>query len=187
MKILINLFLALASIAYPLIWLWANEYRHWLQILPWLMALLWFLKGWQAVGFQQKFAFFMGVLLAVVGLTRASALMYWYPVIINLMMLVLFGSSLWAKQTLVERLARLTEPDLPDYAVNYTRKVTWLWCGVFIFNILVTASLILANQLDWWAIYSGVIAYIILGCVMAAEWLVRQFVKKHYEKLNQSD
>lgn len=186
MKMLINLALTLTAIAYPLLWFWEKNYSEWLTMLPLIMALLWGIKAIQAVGFYQKFAFLMAMLLGVIGLTRTAELMLWYPVIISVMMLAIFGSSLWAKQTIVERLARLTEPDLPEQGVRYTRKVTQIWCGVFIFNMLVTIALILANELELWAIYSGVISYLIIGGVMAAEWLVRQFVKKQYEKNDNS-
>ncbi|HFC3024557.1 TPA: hypothetical protein ACFIR0_000119 [Neisseria gonorrhoeae] len=50
--------------------------------------------------------------------------MYWYPVLVNLMMLAVFGSSLFAGQTVIEKLARLQQPDLPEKAVRYTRRVT---------------------------------------------------------------
>lgn len=180
MNIVINILLTLTGLAYPLIWLWATEYNEWLNILPLIMAVLWGLKGLQAVEFQKKFAYTMAMLLGLVWLTRTNALMYWYPVIINGVMLVLFGSSLWAKQTFVERLARITEPDLPEAGVRYTRKVTRLWCGVFVFNIVITSALIFFGQLEWWAIYSGVISYVILALVMTAEWIVRQFVMRKY-------
>ncbi len=40
--------------------------------------------------------------------------MYWYPVLVNLMMLAVFGGSLFAGQTVIEKLARLQQPDLPE-------------------------------------------------------------------------
>ena len=96
-------------------------------------------------------------------------------------MLSLFGSSLWSEQTVVERLARLQTPDLNEAGVRYTRKVTQLWCGVFIVNILITGMAIWLKYYDFWALYTGVISYCVIGVVMAGEWLVRQKVKQHYE------
>ncbi len=107
--------------------------------------------------------------------------MFWYPIIINGLMLSLFGSSLWSEQTVVERLARLQTPDLNEAGVRYTRKVTQLWCGVFIVNILITGAAIWLKFYDFWALYTGVISYCVIGVVMAGEWLVRQKVKQHYE------
>ncbi|WP_293730512.1 hypothetical protein [uncultured Actinobacillus sp.] len=173
MKALINALLTLLSVAYPvgilLDWHW-----QWLGVFPFGLALLWALKAWQAVRFHRYFAIFMTALLLLSGISRtAFNVMYWYPVLINGMLLALFGSSLWAKQSAVERLARLQDPNLPPEAVAYTRKVTQLWCGVFILNIVISSTLVWLNEIDLWALYTGVIAYVIIGVVMAGEWLVR--------------
>ena len=46
----------------------------------------------------------------------------------------LFGLSLKFGPPLVERLARLQEPELPEHAVRYTRQVTAVWAGFFLAN-----------------------------------------------------
>jgi uncharacterized membrane protein len=58
-------------------------------------------------------------------------------------------------------------------AIAYTRKVTVVWCGFFV----VTGTLALATAL-WssdktWALYNGLIAYLLMGALFAGEWLVR--------------
>ncbi|OAQ14026.1 hypothetical protein F480_06410 [Bibersteinia trehalosi Y31] len=174
---LITSFLFTTSLAYPLIWLWQGSDSPILGYLPFLLALCWGAKaGLQAVGLQQFFAILMAIILLIVGLSRSLETMYWYPIIINGIMLVMFGGSLWQNQTIIERLARLQDPNLPEEGVRYTRKVTQLWCGVFILNIVISTLLIAAEQFAWWAIYTGVIAYVIMGVVMGGEWLYRKIV-----------
>lgn len=173
----ITVLLTLLSLAYPLIWLWQGQDSPILGYLPFLLALCWGAKaGLQAVGFQQFFAILMAIILLIVGLSRSLETMYWYPIIINGIMLVMFGGSLWQNQTIIERLARLQDPNLPEEGVRYTRKVTQLWCGVFMLNIAISTLLIAAEQFAWWAIYTGVIAYVIMGVVMGGEWLFRKMV-----------
>lgn len=174
---LITVFLSITSLAYPLIWLWQGSESAILGYLPYLLALGWLVKGaLQVVGFQRFFAILMAGILLLVGLTRNLETMYWYPVIINGLMLTIFGGSLWHGQPIVERLARLQEPSLPERAVRYTRNVTQLWCGVFVLNILISCTLIALQQFEWWAIYTGVISYAIMGVVMGGEWLFRRMV-----------
>lgn len=177
---LITALLTLLSLAYPLIWLWQGSESAILGYLPYLLALGWLVKGaLQAVGFQRFFAMLMAGILLLVGLTRNLETMYWYPVIINGLMLSIFGGSLWRGQPIVERLARLQEPNLPERAVRYTRNVTQLWCGVFVLNILISCTLIALQQFEWWAIYTGVVSYVVMGVVMAGEWVFRKiFIKK---------
>ena len=179
-KVFINLLLTLTGIAYPIIWLFANN-QQMLFHLPWIMAVLWAVKGCFQQQGQRYFAWSIALILAVVAFTRSIETMFWYPIIINGLMLSLFGSSLWSEQTVVERLARLQTPDLNEAGVRYTRKVTQLWCGVFIVNILITGAAIWLKFYDFWALYTGVISYCVIGFVMAGEWLVRQKVKQHYE------
>lgn len=179
LKQLTTILLTGVSIAYPLIWLFVpQDNPAILFCLPYIMAVLWGIKSLQAVGFQRFFAMVMSLILVTIGITRTVETMYWYPVIISLMMLAIFGSSLWSSQSIIERLARLQTPDLPQKGVIYTRKVTQVWCLFFILNATITATLILWEQFEYWAIYTGIVSYIFIGLLMGGEWLVRQWVMK---------
>lgn len=114
---------------------------------------------------------------------NGQALRY-YPVAMNLAMLILFAGSLRFPPSIVERLARLTEPELPEAAVAYTRTVTQVWCLFFVLNgslALVTA--VWASD-ALWALYNGLIAYLLMGVLGAAEWCVRQRVRARHAYSN---
>ena len=115
----------------------------------------------------------------LLGLAGEPALLRWYPVLLNLMLLALFGLSLIYGPPLVERLARLQEPELPAHAVLYTRRVTIVWAGFFLANALAVTALTLWAPLSWWTLYTGLIAYALMGLLFAGEWLVRQHVRRH--------
>ena len=101
-----------------------------------------------------------------------------YPVLVNALLLAAFGASLASPQSLVERLARLTEPDLPAHAVAYTRSVTKLWCGFFVVNGSIALYTALWASDAVWSLYNGGIAYALMGVLFGGELLVRQHVKK---------
>lgn len=113
----------------------------------------------------------------LLGLANEASLLLWYPVLISLALLGLFGASLVVGPPVIERLARLREPDLPAYAVRYTRRVTAVWVGFFAVNALVATLLALYAPLAWWTLYTGVIAYALMGTLFAGEWLLRQRVR----------
>lgn len=75
---------------------------------------------------------------------------------------------------MIERFARLRHPDLPEAGVHYTRQVTQVWCGFFFVNALVAAWTAVAVSREAWALYNGLIAYVLMGTLFAGEWLVRQ-------------
>lgn len=121
------------------------------------------------------------LLLACAGLALASGEPHWfrfYPVAVNGVLLLLFGASLWRGPPVAERLARLREPDLPPAAVHYTRQVTRAWCAFFLVNGGLALYTALTASLEVWALYNGVIAYLLMGCLFAGEWLLRRRVRR---------
>ena len=119
------------------------------------------------------------VLCAASYFLKAHQWLLFYPVIVNLAMLAGFGGSLWTAMPLVERLARLREPNLSPSGVRYTRVVTRVWCGFFIFNGGVALFTVLRGDMRLWTLWNGMIAYILMGTLMAGEWMVRQrMIKK---------
>lgn len=179
LKIIATIALTIASLAYPLIWYFGRE-LGWFHYLAMAMCALWMIRAYtQRTREQKAVSLMVSAFFAMVLLLRMPQSMYWYPVWVNLLMLLLFGSSLFAKQTLIERLARLQQPDLPPSGVQYTRRVTQIWCVYFIINGGIAAALALSGRHDWWAIYTGIIAYVIMGLLGGGEWLYRKFVLKH--------
>jgi uncharacterized membrane protein len=115
---------------------------------------------------------------ALLALVDEPWLLRWYPLLVNLMLLAVFALSLKFGPPLIERLARRSDPDLSPGAVRYTRKVTQVWVAFFIGNILLTGALALWAPLAWWTLYTGLIAYLLMGLLFAGEWLVRQRVRR---------
>lgn len=168
----------LCSAAYPLLWYFGRE-QGWFHALAVGMLLLWLCRALFARERSQKIiAFVLAGLFALMLLLRLPQGMYWYPVAVNVLMLGAFGSSLFAKQSLIERLARLQTPDLPPQAVAYTRKVTQIWCVFFVANGSTAAALALLQLHQWWALYTGVIAYVLMGALLGGEWLYRKLILK---------
>ena len=100
-----------------------------------------------------------------------------YPALINAVLLVVFAASLAFPPTAVERIARLSEPDLPPSGVAYTRRVTQVWCGFFVLNGALALATALWMSDRAWALYNGLIAYGLIGLLFGVEWLVRQRVR----------
>jgi uncharacterized membrane protein len=120
-----------------------------------------------------------GIALCVASsMLKAHQLLLFYPVVVNAVMLAVFGGSLWSAMPLVERLARLTEPNLPPAGVRYTRQVTRIWCLFFIVNGLIALLTALQGDMRLWTAWNGVIAYLLMGSLMAGEWLVRRRLMK---------
>lgn len=116
----------------------------------------------------------MAALALGVVASNSETLLRLYPALANAGMLTLFGLTLWRPPSMVERFARLREPDLPPAAVRYTRRVTQVWCGFFLLNGAVAAWTALAASRAVWAGYNGLIAYVLMAALFGGEWLCRR-------------
>ncbi len=94
------------------------------------------------------------------------------PVLVNILFLLSFGRSL-STQPMAERYARMVHPDLSPAEIGHCRQVTAVWCGFFVANAAVAAALALWAPFAWWAIYTGIIGYTLMGLLFIAEYLVR--------------
>lgn len=120
-------------------------------------------------------------LLALAGLTavvNSELLLRLYPAAVAAGVLLLFATSLHAPPSMIERFARLQQPDLPPAGVRYTRKVTQVWCAFLALNSLIALYTGLFSSREVWSLYNGLIAYLLMGTLFAGEWLVRKYVVK---------
>jgi len=107
-----------------------------------------------------------------------------YPVIVSVVLLVVFGLSLVRPPSMIERFARLQTPDLPIHAIAYTRKVTWVWCGFFMLNGAIACVSVFASD-KIWALYNGLVSYVLIGLLLAGEYLIRLRVQRKYAREEQ--
>ena len=119
--------------------------------------------------------------LALAGLAVASNAVLplkLYPVLVNAGLLAAFAYSLVAGPPMIERLARLREPDLPQAAVGYTRRVTQAWCVFFAFNGAACLGTALFSSEAVWSLYTGVLSYGLMGLMFGGEYLLRMRFKR---------
>ncbi len=121
----------------------------------------------------------IGLVICILGVCLNSLwMMKLYPILISMLMLGVFGFSLLYPPTVIERLARITEPELPEEAIAYTRKVTIVWCLFFLFNISISLWTMLFASTKVWAFYNGFLFYILMGTLFGVEFIIRFFVKR---------
>lgn len=118
--------------------------------------------------------------VGVVAILDAELALRLYPVMMNVVLLHVFTRSLWSGPSMIERFARLHEPDLDDHGVRYTRGVTMVWVGFFALNGLIALGLALFGSWLAWATYTGGIAYLLAGLLLAAEFLVRGRIRRRH-------
>jgi uncharacterized membrane protein len=153
---------------------------RYLALLPALAVLLrW--PGGRELGRTARVLAVPGLLfLALVALADSAALLLAYPVFVSLLFFAVFFHGLRHPPTLVERLARLREPDLPPAGVRYTRRVTVAWCVFFLVNGTLAAATVWYGDPFVWSLFNGCISYVLMGLLMGTELLIRARVRKTF-------
>lgn len=134
-----------------------------------IRELSWLIKSVACVGIT--------LVLASWALKQTQWLLY-YPVVVNLVLFCLFSYSLIKPPSLIECMARITEPDLPPDGVIYTQKVTKVWCLFFIINGTIALLTCLWGNIKLWTLYNGAISYVLIGTLMAVEWIIRKRIRR---------
>lgn len=174
-SILLNLLLGALALGWPwLSGLLAERVGGWI-----LLTLVAGLACWRLPSGYRRWA---GVLLAPAALLAlaghaALSVLLW-PVAINLALLGVFAWSLRHPPSIIERLARRDQPDLPSSGVRYTRRVTQVWCGFFAINGSVALATVIHGDQALWTLYNGGIAYLAMALLFGGEWCLRQRIKK---------
>jgi len=118
-----------------------------------------------------------GMMLAGVSFVLESEeAMLYYPVLVNAGLLAVFAASLATPPSIVERLARLREPELPPHAVVYTRRVTIAWTVFFAINGGIALYTAAWTPLTTWTLYNGLIAYFLIAAMFGVELVIRSVV-----------
>lgn len=180
----LRLLTAAIIIAWPLLISLGLTHHSLNWLLP-LLALILALRLWQ-VRHQRGPMRFVAIASALAGvalcaaswLLQAHQWLLFYPVVINALLLAVFGASLWSPMPLVERLARLNEPQLSAAGIRYTRNVTRVWCGFFVANGGIALFTALHGNMALWSLWNGALSYLAIGALMGGEWLLRQHLKR---------
>ncbi len=101
------------------------------------------------------------------------------PVLINALLLAQFASSL-RSTPIVERFARMQQPALSAAQIAYCRSVTKVWCAFFVSNALLSAYFAVRGPLWLWTLYTGAIAYGLIGVVATVEYITRKARFREY-------
>lgn len=122
----------------------------------------------------------IGALAGLSALVDDARFLLAMPVLVNVGLLVNFAASLRGDTPIVERFARMQVSALSDAERAWCRHVTVAWCVFFALNAAVAAALALAAPLVWWALYTGVVAYALVGVMFTVEYVLRSYRFRRY-------
>lgn len=102
-------------------------------------------------------------------------LLYLPPILLPLLLLFIFGRTLLAgREPLITAIGEAARGPLSQAMRRYTRRLTQLWCLVFIIMILWSAILPWLEQPELWSWFTNVINYGFVGVLFVGEFILRK-------------
>lgn len=102
-------------------------------------------------------------------------LLYLPPILLPLLMLFIFGRTLSAgREPLITAIGEAARGPLSPAMRHYTRRLTQLWCLVFITMIVWSAILPWLEQPELWSWFTNVINYGVVGVLFVGEFMLRK-------------
>ena len=103
----------------------------------------------------------------------------YYPIFMNLLIFLIFFCSLFAKETIIQKFARMMDGELKPKVATYTKNVTYIWCVFMFFNLIMSIiTFFLSDEIWLW--YNGCISYILMGTLFAVEYVIRILFRKRH-------
>ncbi len=122
---------------------------------------------------------FTALIITLFHFTHWIAVKY-YPVFVNFLIFMTFFTSIFNKETIIQKFARMMEPNIKPKALEYTRKLTYVWvCFTFINFFISFLTVYMPERIWMW--YNGCISYILVGIFFAIEYIVRINFKRKYD------
>ena len=110
-----------------------------------------------------------------------NSLMF-YPVLLNVVLLLVFGLSLFKKQSLIETIARKRRMDVGPHNLRYLRVLTAVWTGFFALSVIISTFTVIVGDMDVWLLYNGLGSYLLMGVLIVGELIVRHFYKQRLNR-----
>jgi len=141
----------------------------------------WRTSKWRDLGRVMVPVVLVAAVLVGAAIVNNGRVLLFVPALVNAALLIGCARTLWRGPSMIETYARLRHPELPASRGPYLRAVTGMWCGFFLVNLTISALLALYGTLEAWTVYNGVLAYVLVGTLLAAERVYRYWRFRNYQ------
>lgn len=184
MKRLLTLVVVILSVIYPL-WVYFSIQKlpaHFFGLLITGIALLKYLVATDKTSKHELFLLLATwTCAALIIFSTNNYAIKLYPVLISSFMAGVFAASLLNDESLIEKMAKLSGKTITPLAKGYTKKLTAIWSILLLINALIALYLAFFASTQAWALYSGMIAYLLFALFIVAEIIYRRHFIAKYE------
>ena len=109
-------------------------------------------------------------------LIKSTAMLLYYPALVNGSLCVVFLNSLRQGDPLLLRMVRARRWPLSVHGPKYLYWLTAIWAAFFVMNGIIswwTTTI----SIEAWTVYNGLISYFLIAALVGGEWVFRRHYK----------
>ena len=125
------------------------------------------------------FPFIFTICLFIIFYFKRYFVIKFYPPIMNFTIFVIFFSSLFTKETIIQKFAKLWNKNLHPLELSYTRNLTYVWCVFLFLNFIISIFTIFLSD-KFWIFYNCFFSYFLIGTIFIIEYIVRIIFRKRH-------
>jgi uncharacterized membrane protein len=116
-------------------------------------------------------------------ITKSSLTLKIYPVLADLIYLVIMGTSILIPPPLVFYFLNMFDKKLkehiePKFFERYCRNAAIIWCVFFVLDGAFALVTVFWGSDIAWGIYNGGITYVLMGLIFSGEYFILQMIEK---------
>ena len=102
-----------------------------------------------------------------------------YPPVMNFIIFMIFFSSLFGKETIIQKFAKMIKKELCPIELEYTKNLTYVWCVFLFLNFIISViTIFLSDKI--WMFYNCFLSYFLVGTLFIIEYIVRIIFRKRH-------
>ena len=136
-------------------------------------------KNWNAI--------ILGVIAVIVLITQSEMVLKFYPIAITLVFLVMFAVPMIKGKPIITRFAMMMDPAIETHPGRGILErccmgLNIAWCVHLVISLGINIAISFGSTLEVWTIYNAVISYLVMGILIALQFLVIWLANRKADK-----
>lgn len=132
-------------------------------------------------------AIMLGVLAIGVLITQSEIVLEFYPIVLTLIFLFVFGVPLLQGKSIITRFAMMMDDAIETHPgrgilERCCKALNIVWCIHFIVSLAINCMIVFGSTLRIWTLYNALISYLVQGLIIALQFPIVELTNRKADK-----
>ena len=133
-------------------------------------------------------AIVLGVLAIAVLITQSEIVLEFYPIVLTVIFLFVFGVPLLQGKPIITRFAMMMDDAIETHPgrgilERCCKALNIVWCIHFIVSLTINCLIVFGSTLRIWTIYNALISYLVQGLIIALQFPIVELTNRKADRI----